>query len=432
MNQYDVIVVGAGPAGSAAAYFLAKDGINVLLLDKSAFPRDKTCGDGVTPRAQHVLQEMNLLDELLEQGYQAYGVSLHAPNGHHIVSPVDCGPDLPAWTLVIPRYKLDHVIQQRAIDAGAHFRVANVKDVLWEGERVVGVKVGDEEIRAPLVVIATGAATSLLKAAGLLPHKPTFAFAARGYYTDIATLEPQIEFYFNADGVPLPGYAWFFPTGPHSANTGIGFLGKDQQVTSSKSITARSLFEPVMKSHPRLSYLLQGARLEGPLKSYPLRVDFLTAPKMRPGVMATGEAIGLVNPFTGEGIDYALEAGKIAAHTILDAMAQGEPTFERLQPYIKRLNNHFRKLMFMMKMNQICFYNPPILNRLFGSGDSQQRVADTLIKTCFGTGDPSTMYTPRMIFDVLRARPLGQKAAPAHVPGAASDGQPVEQAASVD
>lgn len=121
-QMHDVIVVGAGPAGSATAYFLARAGVDVLLLNKAAFPRDKTCGDCLSPRAQHVLDQMQLLPTLVGQAHRAYQMHLYAPNEQRAVTNIRSGAELPDRTLVLPRYQLDHAIQQQAIAAGATFR----------------------------------------------------------------------------------------------------------------------------------------------------------------------------------------------------------------------------------------------------------------------------------------------------------------------
>src|SRR5215467_3479828 len=120
-EMYDVVIVGAGPSGSTTAYYLAKQGLNVLLVDKFNFPRDKTCGDGLTPRALHILDDMGLLPSLMNIGYRVNAVEMAAPNGRTAVIPIPREPEFPAFSLVIPRKILDAIVLERALSKGAKF-----------------------------------------------------------------------------------------------------------------------------------------------------------------------------------------------------------------------------------------------------------------------------------------------------------------------
>jgi flavin-dependent dehydrogenase len=256
------------------------------------------------------------------------------------------------------------------------------------------VALADETLRAPLVVLATGASTALLREAGLLPRQPTMSIAARRYYSGVAEAAPHLNFYF--DHVPLPGYGWLFPTGPHSANVGIWYSGR-------WPLSTRAAFAPLVQQHPRIRRLLAAAQPVGPLKSYPLRTDFLRSQRLQPGVLGVGEAVGLVNPFTGEGIDYALESGQLAAGVITEALAGGRPTYERLMPYVRQLDARFRRLFIVMSLAHTFYFNAPTFNRLFGRGERSQRLVDALIRICFGGGDPLHTLRPRFVLDLLRS-----------------------------
>jgi geranylgeranyl reductase family protein len=393
MHTPDVIIVGAGPAGSATAYFLARAGVHVLLLDKASFPRDKTCGDGLSPRAQHMLAAMGLLDTVAQQAHSAEALHLYAPNAQRAVAAVHSEFDLPNRTLILPRQTFDHLLQQHAIAAGAHFRVARVRGLLREGGQVAGVKLAHETLRAPLVVLATGATTGLPSEAGLLPRRPRLSVAARRYFQGVSEVGQHLDFYF--DNVPLPGYGWLFPTGPDSANVGIWYGGR-------WPLSSRAAFVPFVQQHPRLRRLLAGAQAKQPLKSYPLRTDFLQSRRLQPGVLGVGEAVGLVNPFTGEGIDYALESGQMAAGVIAEALAQGPPTYERLLPYVRQLDAHFRRLFVVMSVAHTFYFNAPTFNRIFGRGERSQQLVDGLIRICFGGGDPLHTLRPRFVLDLFR------------------------------
>src|SRR3989338_901512 len=312
-ESHDVVIVGAGPAGSASAYFLASRGFDVQLLDKAEFPRDKTCGDALSPRSLHVLRTMGLLEAILAAGHRLDHVLLYAPNGQPVQAHVPNFAGLPDFVVVLPRLKLDERVRRQAAQAGAQFsaRVA-VTNLVWEQGRITGVRAespaGPIELRARLTLLATGAATALLERAGLLPRQPAFGRAARTYFENMPATANAVEFHFDA--VPLPGYGWVFPTSPTSANVGAGYFTRAGRPALRNS--PRQVFDDFVAS-PRLRALLAKARQTAPVKGYPLRFDFPTARTALPGLRLVGEACGLVNPLTGEGIDYALESAEVAA-----------------------------------------------------------------------------------------------------------------------
>ncbi|MBI4314810.1 MAG: geranylgeranyl reductase family protein [Chloroflexi bacterium] len=389
-HKHDIAVVGAGPGGSAAAYFLARHGFDVALIDKAAFPRDKTCGDGVSPRALHVLSQMGLLEHLTAASYRVNFLDFFAPNG--VCCPVEVPrmKNLPPFTLIVPRFKLDDTIRRRAVEAGAAFHQMEVTGPLRDGNRIAGVYGEGRAIAAKLTLIATGAATGLLERCDFLPRKPTVMVAARQYFEDLPRFIDRLEFYF--DRVPLPGYAWVFPTSPTTANIGIGYLGKQRH-------SPRSLLEEFYKTHPRVRDLIRSATPVGPIKGYPLRIDFPESIPMVEGALAVGEAVGLVNPFTGEGIDYALESGQIAAECIAAA-----PNFSPrgLRDYPRRLNARFRHLFVVTIRLRNAYYNTFMLNRLFGSAARSRYIRDTIINVCFGDTDPLAAVGPRMLWEMFR------------------------------
>ena len=182
-SMVDVAVVGAGPGGSAAAHYLAASGKNVLLLDKSDFPRDKTCGDGLTPRALDVLRDMNILDEATQAGFRINGLELHAKGGATMSARVPDHPVYPNHLLIVPRLKLDDIVRHRAIASGAHFaspvRVQNLKTEK-DGVTIFADRDGKPvQYRARVAILAIGANMALLKQIGLLKHEPRTIVAVR-------------------------------------------------------------------------------------------------------------------------------------------------------------------------------------------------------------------------------------------------------------
>src|SRR5438105_10171532 len=206
---HDVVVVGAGPGGSAAAYYLARRGLDVLLLDKSEFPRDKICGDGLTPRAVGALRDMGVLDGLLAVGRCIGGVEIFAPDGSSTAAPIPPQDGLPASMLVVPRVTLDNAIRERALGSGAEFAgQVLVSGIESTGDGVV-VK-GEREstpvaIKARIAIVATGAATGLLRRLGLLPKTPPMILAARGYFRGPTGFAGRVQ--IALDALPPPGDA---------------------------------------------------------------------------------------------------------------------------------------------------------------------------------------------------------------------------------
>ncbi len=390
VDKHDIAIVGAGPAGSAAAYFLARGGLDVALIDKAAFPRDKTCGDGVSPRALHVLDQMGLLADLAARSFRVNRLDFYTPNSRLCVADVPRMNGLPDYTLVVPRFILDDEIRKRALSAGAKFYQVDITDSIKDGDRIVGVKGNGATVSARLTVIATGAATRLLGQTGFLHGKPALMVAARQYFENLPPVADRLEFYF--DHIPLPGYGWLFPTSPTSANIGLGYIGP-------RANSPRTLLENFYRDHPRVRELIKDGTPVGPIKGYPLRVDFPDATVMVEGGIAVGEAIGLVNPFTGEGIDYALESAQIAAECILAAR---DYTLNGLRDYPRRLNARFRHYFVIITRMRNFFYNTFMLNRLFGRGANNRYIRKTVMNICFGETDPLQAFSPKMMWELFK------------------------------
>ena len=229
MNEiHDVVIVGAGPGGSAAAHYLAQEGLDVLLLDKTEFPRDKTCGDGLTPRALWVLKDMGIYDQVADFAYRINGMELHGSKGNVMVASVPESGLYPNHLLIAPRLQLDEIILQRALESGAVYqsgvRVRGVNQYEDYAE-VLAINQGTEvKIKGSIIILAVGANFSLLSKMGIINKQPSLILGARGYFEGLEGLSDRVEAHF-AD-VPLPGYGWVFPISETAANIGIGFWSR--------------------------------------------------------------------------------------------------------------------------------------------------------------------------------------------------------------
>lgn len=359
---YDVVIVGAGPGGSATAYYLAKEGFDVLLLDKFDFPRDKTCGDALTPRALHILDDMGILDAVNQVGHRLDKVEFTAPKGHIVVAPIPKQESKYDYLLFAPRLLLDSIILERALSSGAGFQSpVRVTGVVLEGSNMIvkGEQRAKElSFRARMVIIATGANTKLLLRMGLFKKMPQMVLCARTYYEGITNMIDAAHCRF--DGVPLPGYGWVFPISDSSVNVGVGlFRAGLAELWMPK--TAHAAFDAFIHSPP-LQQLLAGASQSGPIKGYPVRVDFARSPTFGERTMLVGEAAGLVNPVTGEGIDYALESGKMAAEQLSHMFAIGDFSAKELTSYDKLLRQHYQRLFVLCDRLRVLYLNPLFLN----------------------------------------------------------------------
>lgn len=330
-NEADVIIVGAGPAGSTAAYYLAQAGVDVLLLEKTAFPRDKVCGDGLTPRAvkQLVSMGISLEDEawIRNRGLRIIGggVRLELP-----------WPDLaeyPGFGLVRTRHDFDEILAAQAVRAGARMleRTNVTEPVIDErSNRIVGVRAKNADgefvhYRAPLVVAADGNSSRLAVAMGVRKRDDRpMGVAVRTYFTsprhDDDHLESWLELWDSSGGkeVLLPGYGWVFGVGDGTSNVGLGVLNSTPFF---QKVDYRKLLRRWTESMPEEWGFTEENR-QGPIRGAALPMGFNRTPHYARGLLLVGDSGGMVNPFNGEGIAYAMEAAQVAADVIVQALSR--------------------------------------------------------------------------------------------------------------
>jgi geranylgeranyl reductase family protein len=405
VRQADVIVVGAGPAGASTAFHLAQAGVDVLLLEKAAFPRDKICGDGLTPRAVKQLIAMGI--DLDAPGWARNKGLRIVGAGHRLELPWPELASYPPYGLVRTRMDLDEILARHAEKAGARLmeRTAVTGPVVDERTgRVTGVsakpvddngrKTGDEvTYAAPVVVACDGVSARIAIALGLerRENRP-MGVAVRAYYEtprhDDAWMESWLELW---DGVPgesnlLPGYGWIFGVGDGTANVGLGILNTSKAFRSVdyKDVLRRWL------DHTPEEWGFRDENRVGRIGSAALPMGFNRKPHYSRGVLLAGDSGGMVNPFNGEGIDYALESGHIAAETVVQALARPEgPARERvLQGYATLLDSTYGGYFTLGRVFAKMIGNPTFMKQATKYGLPRTTLMRFMLKLMANLTDP--------------------------------------------
>ncbi len=353
-DEADVIVVGAGPGGSAAAYHMARHGLRVLLLEKTEFPREKVCGDGLTPRATRQLIRMGV--DTSEKAGWLHNRGLRVIGGG-VRLELDW-PELasfPSYGLVRTRLDFDDMLAQRAVEAGALLRTGvTVTGPVLDGDgRAIGVEAkagpGKEPVqyRAPLVIAADGVSGKFPLAMGLAKRDDRpIGVAVRRYYespvrADDDYLESWLELRSAQDRDRLlPGYGWIFGLGDGRVNVGLGILNSSSAFGKTNY---RAMLTDWLNTTPEEWGLRGEDNAAGPILGAALPMGFNRVPHYTRGVMLVGDSGGMVNPMNGEGIAYAMESGELAAEVAVQALARpaGADRERALQAYPAALKDRF-------------------------------------------------------------------------------------------
>ncbi len=314
----DVLVIGAGPAGSASATMLARAGFDVVLIDQHSFPRDKVCGDGLIPDAHKALAKLGALDEVMTLAQPAAHVGCIGPRGGRI--------DVPGTLAVLPRKELDHVLVKNAARAGVRmFAPVRFASPIEDKGRVAGaqLKAGDttHELRADWTILATGAVPQALIAAGMSRRQTPSGVALRGYVKNDKMVGRIDKLEIVWHRAVSPGYGWIFPCRDGVFNIGVGIADSHGEARNGKltkkEANLREIFDDFIRVYAPAKELVETGVWTSPLKGAPLRCTLEGAQYSRPGLIVTGEAAGSTYSFSGEGIGKAMETGIHAAECIV-------------------------------------------------------------------------------------------------------------------
>jgi len=332
-KRYDVIIVGAGPAGSTTAIALRRKGRSVLLVDRSDFPRNKSCGDGIPPGTVEILNDLGMADHIRGAGfYPINSIRLVSPGGRVWEAEFRSRRGDSAF-YIAPRVQFDNMLLDYALDQGAEFLRANVQDLLIDRERVVGVQAaaGAEslDLQATVVVGADGATSTVARRLGVKKREPSLrGVAVRAYVDGIDTLPNRVEFYFL--NKLLPGYGWVFPLGPDRANVGVITRADRFKVIGERLEDLMHEFLASKAMTGRVGETTDVHDVDAWQLTY---AHDLRNSRVFEGAILVGDAGAYIDALTGEGIHNALLTAVRAAQTIDEALTSGECTRERLVDY---------------------------------------------------------------------------------------------------
>ena len=320
-EHVDVAVIGAGPAGSSAAAWAAAGGARTVLFEKAARGRDKSCGDGLTPRA---VAEAARLGIDLSSFHRIDGLRVQAGRTEReVLWPAGA---FPAVGAVAPRAVFDAMVMERAVESGAELRENSAAEPVIERGRVVGVRTASGEVRADLVVIASGAGSAPARAVGAerVASSP-FGLAIRAYIPAERADDRFMEACLTVagpDGSIVPGYGWVFPAGNGIVNIGVGALSTMRDFSSLNLNTMLDAYTAQVRDSWGMGEFIARPKA--------WRLPMHVGVRSGAGWVVVGDAAGLVNPFNGEGIDYALESGRHIAECFLEQPGIAPAAYEAI------------------------------------------------------------------------------------------------------
>ncbi len=382
-TEYDVIIVGGGPAGSSCATLLGRDGIKTLLVDKASFPRDKTCGDEISDKCADILRDIGVEEEIKNlQHSMIYGLVSSSPSGMTVETSEGSG----FHQYVCKREIFDNVIFEQAKKKSEAMENFTVTDLIMDGFKVAGVKGvkknGNEiELRAKIVVGADGATSIVARKLGLNNFDTKKSHVAiRAYYENVDMNSGRMEIHFLDEC--MPGYFWIFPVGNNTCNVGLGMLASEIQ---ERRLNLKTLLERAIKNS-RISYKFKNAKQISEIRGWNLPTGAQKRKRAGDGFILIGDAASLIDPLTGGGVGNAVVSAKIAADTIKKSMASGDFSYKILSEYEKnldkRMEGEFKERYRIMKL----LSDTNVVNSVFEAFEGKNYMVEQVFKNFVNTG----------------------------------------------
>ena len=380
IDSYDIIIVGGGPAGSSAAMFAKKAGLKSIILEKSFFPRDKICGDALSGKSVRYMRELGILDDVSKlKGATINKITFGSPNHKqfdvHLTNKYNKGTIKEGF--VIQRNIFDNFLFKKAKEQTIIKEGFTVSDVIYDNNKVIGVSGlhnnKKEKIYAPIILGCDGAKSKIASKLGFHHEEEhNTAIAIRCYYENVQGLKNQIELHF-VDEV-LPGYFWLFPAGENIANIGIG-LSKHHAKRDPRKLT--QILDQVTSSNFFKDRFKNAKKLENP-KGWSLPLGRIKRPNHGDGFMLLGDAAGLVDPFTGEGIGNAMASAKFAIDVAEKCHKKNNFSKNLMSEYNKNLWDALgSELKTSSKLQDLAKYKI-LLNFIMDKASSNEKVQDII------------------------------------------------------
>lgn len=404
MSSPQVLVVGGGPAGSAAAYWLARDGHDVTLVEKKEFPREKTCGDGLTPRAIYQLQEMGF-DFDVPEFHKITGLRSYAGDDLMIEMPWPDHSRFPNWGGVIRRKDLDQQVARLAESEGVKIREKTTATPVIESGQLTSVALANggvsETVTPDLTIIADGSMNRFGRDLGSTRRRDyPLGMAARGYYSsprsEDSFLESQLDLR-DAKGNTLPGYGWVFPLGDGTVNVGVGLLSTFRHW---KDINTTHMMNDYVATAPDYWGLDEEGRLSKPMGGK-LTMSYSKSPLVGANWLTIGDAAGAINPWNGEGISYAYETGRIAADYVGEAISADDPSL--LQRYPQRLQDEYGLYYKMARIFVKLIGYPSVMRTVAHTGMRNRPLMEWTLKVMANLLDEDEKHMGERTYDALAA-----------------------------
>jgi len=384
--KWDVVVVGAGPAGAVCSLYLAKKGHNVLVIDKKQFPRSKACGDLLIPDSISMLKQVGLYDKVRRIAHEVSAIEVFSPSGIQF--------EIPGPYLTLKRSRLDNLLMQHAQEERTTFAHGNILNVKMGEDgsyaEVYSSELPEKPIVARTVVLATGGIVALPYRHGLISDKEPSAVAVRCYVRSRYRQKNVIVSYHRSI---LPGYGWIVPLGKDSNgfwlyNVGCG---TSYRLIKEGKRRPKRAFNTFLSEFSLARLLMDDGKVVSPIQGAALRCGLpRTNPAQKNNVLAVGETIGTTFPFTGEGVGKAMESGRIAADIIHDALASGDMSHLSRYPSIlhSRIKSRYSCYLKAERWLSHRWLNDFVARRISKSRFLQERVQEFMLET----GDPRALF----------------------------------------